>query len=144
MVTRFRYYLSCCLDSRKMFIVTACRLLSHYALIMDNSLILLLSMWILNWQPWRYWRKYYAMSANTVGLSQEYTRSKSEIGMLPWNQIFPQVGGWSIDVLLKLQTINYIKIRSMDTVLPQSRVEKDKEKHLLVVQKYSSGEISRE
>jgi hypothetical protein len=46
------------------------------------------------------------MSANTVGLSQEYTRSKSEIGMLPWNQIFPQVGGWSIDVLLKLQTIN--------------------------------------
>jgi hypothetical protein len=83
------------------------------------------------------------MSANTVGLSQEYTRSKSEIGMLPWNQIFPQVGGWSIDVLLKLQTINNIKIRSMDTVLPQSRVEKDKEKHLLVVQKYSSGEISR-
>jgi hypothetical protein len=33
----------------------------------------------------------------------------------------------------------------MDTVLPQSRVEIDKDKHLHdMVQKYSSGEISRE
>jgi hypothetical protein len=33
----------------------------------------------------------------------------------------------------------------MDTVLPQSRVEKNKNKHLHdMVQKYSSGEISRE
>ena len=32
----------------------------------------------------------------------------------------------------------------MDTVLPQSRVEKNKDKHLHdMVQKYSSGEISR-
>ena len=43
---------------------------------------------------------------------------------------------------MKLQTINYIKIRSMDTALPQSRVEKDKDKHLDdMVQKYSSGQI---
>ena len=48
-------------------------------------------------------------------------------------------------MLLKLQTINYIKIRSMHTVLPQSRVEKDKDKHLDDMdQKYSNGEISRE
>ena len=48
MVTRFRYYLYYCLEIRKMFIVTACQLLSHYALIyiMDYSSILLLSMWI--------------------------------------------------------------------------------------------------
>ena len=33
----------------------------------------------------------------------------------------------------------------MDTVLPQSSVEKDKDKQLHdIVQKYSSGEISRE
>jgi hypothetical protein len=33
----------------------------------------------------------------------------------------------------------------MDTVLPQSRVERDKDKQLYdMVQKYSSGEISRE
>ena len=33
----------------------------------------------------------------------------------------------------------------MDPVLPQSRVEKDKDKQLYdMVQKYSSGEISRE
>jgi len=33
----------------------------------------------------------------------------------------------------------------MDTVLPQSRVEKNKDKHLHdMIQKYSSGEISRE
>jgi hypothetical protein len=33
----------------------------------------------------------------------------------------------------------------MDTVLPQSRVEKDKDKQLHdMVKKYSSGEISRE
>jgi len=33
----------------------------------------------------------------------------------------------------------------MDTVLPQSRVEKDEDKHLHdMVQKYSSGAISRE
>ncbi len=81
----------------------------------------------------------------TVNLSQEYKRSKSEIGMLPWNQNFPQFCGQSIDVLLKLQTINYIKTRSMDTVLPQSRVEKDKDKQLHdMVKKYSSGEISRQ
>ena len=76
-----------------------------------------------------------------VGLSQEYKSSKSEIGMLPWNKNCPQFCGSSIDVLLKLQTINYVKIRSMDTVLPHSRVENDKDKHLLVVQKYSIGEI---
>ena len=29
-----------------------------------------------------------------------------------------------VERLLKLQTINYINIRSMDTVLPQPRVEK--------------------
>jgi hypothetical protein len=51
-------------------------------------------------------------------------------------------------MLFKLQTINYI--RSMDTVLPKSRLEKDNfldklDKHLHdMVQKYSSGEISRE
>jgi hypothetical protein len=46
-------------------------------------------------------------------------------------------------MLLKLQAINYI--RSMDTVLPQATVENDKDKHLHdMVQKYSSGEISRE
>jgi hypothetical protein len=46
---------------------------------------------------------------------------------------------------LKLQAINYIKIRGIDTVLPQSSVEKDKNKQLHdIVQKYSSGEISRE
>jgi hypothetical protein len=48
-------------------------------------------------------------------------------------------------VLLKLQTINYIKIRSVDTVLPKSRVENDKDKQLHdMVQKYSSGEIYHE
>jgi hypothetical protein len=43
---------------------------------------------------------------------------------------------------LKLQTLNYmyVKIRSIDTILPQSRVEKDKQLHDMV-QKYSSGEI---
>ena len=46
MVTRFRYYLYYCLENRKMFIVTACQLLSHYIYIMDYSSILLLSMWI--------------------------------------------------------------------------------------------------
>jgi hypothetical protein len=50
-----------------------------------------------------------------------------------------------INVLLKLQTINSIKIRNMDTVLPQSRVENDKDKQLYdMVQIYSSGEISCE
>jgi hypothetical protein len=99
---RFRYYLSCCLGNRNMFIVTTCQLLLHYILIMDYSLILLLSMWIVNWQPWKYWRKYSEMSGSNVtdfilprqiqkvGLSQEYKRSKSEIGMVPWNQHFPQ------------------------------------------------------
>jgi hypothetical protein len=48
-------------------------------------------------------------------------------------------------MLLNLQTINYTKIRNIDTVLPQSRVENDKDKQLHdMVQKYSSGEISRE
>ena len=48
-------------------------------------------------------------------------------------------------MLLKLQTINYIIMRSMDTVLPQSRIERDKDKQLHdMVQKYSSGEVSRE
>ena len=48
-------------------------------------------------------------------------------------------------MLLKLQTINYIKIRSVDTVLPKSRVENDKDKQLHdMVQKYSSGEIYHE
>jgi len=37
--------------------------------------------------------------------------------MLPWNQNFLQFCGKSIDVSLKLQIINYVKIRSMDTVL---------------------------
>ena len=37
------------LENRKMFIITACQLLSRYALIMYYSLMLLL--WILNWQP---------------------------------------------------------------------------------------------
>ena len=65
--------------------------------------------------------------------------------IVPWNQNFPQFCGQSIDVLLKLQTINYIKIRSVDTVLPKSRVENDKDKQLHdMVQKFSSGEISRE
>jgi hypothetical protein len=45
MVTRFRYYLSSCLENReKMFIVTVCQLLSQYALIMDYSLFMLLSL----------------------------------------------------------------------------------------------------
>ena len=58
---------------------------------------------------------------------------------------FPPILWVEIDVLLKLQTIKYIKIRSMDTVLPQSRVEKDKDKQLHdIVQKSSSGEISSE
>ena len=33
-------------------------------------------------------------------------------------------------MLLNLQTINYTKIRNIDTVLPQSRVENDKDKQL--------------
>jgi hypothetical protein len=42
-------------------------------------------------------------------------------------------------VQLNLQTINYTKIRNIDTVLPQSRVENDKDKQLHdLVQKYSS------
>ena len=58
---------------------------------------------------------------------------------------FPQFRGYSIDVLLKLQTINYIKTMIMNTVLPQSRMEKNKDQHLHdMVQKYSNGEISRE
>ena len=65
MVTMYCYYVSC-LENRKMLIVTACQLLSHYTLIMDYSLILLLSMWILNKQPWRYWRKYSEISALNV------------------------------------------------------------------------------
>jgi hypothetical protein len=48
-------------------------------------------------------------------------------------------------VLLKLQTINYIKIRSVETVLPKSRVENDKDKQLHdMVQKYSRGDIPHE
>jgi hypothetical protein len=48
-------------------------------------------------------------------------------------------------VLLKLQTINYIKIRSVDTVLPNSRVENDKDKQLHdMVQEYSRGDIPHE
>ena len=40
---------------------------------------------------------------------------------------------------------NYITIRSMNTVVPQYRIEKDKDNLLYdMVQKYSSGEISRE
>ena len=83
----------------------------------------------------------------TVGLSQDYKESKSEIGMLPWNQKFPQFCWYSIDVLLKQQTINYmyVKIRSVDTLRPQSRVENDKYKQLYdMVQKSSSREISSE
>jgi hypothetical protein len=38
-----------------------------------------------------------------------------------------------------------VKIRSVDTVLPKSRVENDKDKQLHdMVQKYSSGEIYHE
>ena len=74
-------------------------------------------------------------------------KSKSEIGMLhcTMESKFPHFCGYGIDVLLKLQTINYIKIRSVGTVLPQSREEKDKDNHLHdMVQKYCNGEISRE
>ena len=40
---------------------------------------------------------------------------------------------------------NYITIRSTNTVAPQYRIEKDKDNLLYdMVQKYSSGEISRE
>ena len=50
-------------------------------------------------------------------------------------------------MLLKQQTIiyMYVKIRSVDTVLPQSRVENDKDKQLYdMVQKSSSREITSE
>ena len=94
MVTRFRYYLSC-LEDRKMFIVTACQLLSHYALIMDYSLILLLFMWnlvlaamkVLKEIFWNVSIKCYRFHLGQVcmvgtnteshSLIQEYKRSKS-------------------------------------------------------------------
>ena len=48
-------------------------------------------------------------------------------------------------MLLNLKTINYIKTMIMNTVLPQSRMEKNKDQHLHdMVQKYSNGEIARE
>ena len=54
------------------------------------------------------------------------------------------ITGFRVKRFLKLQTIKYVKIRSTDTVLPQSREEKDKDKHLHdMLHKYSSGEISR-
>jgi hypothetical protein len=33
------------------------------------------------------------VGTNTIGLSQEYKRSNSEIGILPWKQHFPHCFG---------------------------------------------------
>ena len=59
--------------------------------------------------------------------------------------VLPQSGAWTQYCHNQEHGHSTATIRSMDTVLPQSRVEKNKNKHLHdMVQKYYSGEISRE
>jgi hypothetical protein len=50
-----------------------------------------------------------------------------------------------LDVVLKLQTISYIKIRSINEKVPLSRADKEKEQSLIDLHnQYVSGTITRE
>ena len=49
-----------------------------------------------------------------------------------------------IDNIIKFQTTTYIKMRSIDEVAPQSRLEKEKEQSLVsLYEQYCSEQISR-
>jgi hypothetical protein len=74
---------------------------------------------------------------------QEHGNSTATIRSM--DTVLPQSGSWTQYFHNHEHGHSTSTIRSMDTVLPQSRMEKDKDKHLHdMVQKYFSGEISRE